>query len=465
MSTPTSKNPLEPWLLLMIRHDGKEVLVNTSEAKYTLPQVLIPAQQRIAANINRAVERELGLRVMSLYEVIPPGPALTSDIHYHAVAAVQSAQIPPGGYRWACLRTLKADSFLRDREFAGINTFRLGLKAAGRDLAAEPFRKPAWFTEVKNWVGRSLRPYSLRPSGKFEQLNACPTFSLIRFETNREPVWFKAVGKPNIREWAVTLALAGLCPDCIPRILASRRRWNAWLALQAPGKSLASSGEPRLWERTAVSLASLQVASLNHGDSLLVAGAHDLRVSRLLSILEPFFQFIADSTRRLPLQTSKNLTLLEVSELKDIVRLTLQELDGLRLFDTVGHMDLSPANIFGSTGRAVFLDWAEAFVGDPLFSFEYLLQHFRRKFSRDAPLEERFRNAYLKAWRAKIPPKHLERALLLSPLSALFGYAATIWASAQADSAQLPSRERYLLSLVRKMKDEVPQMEAGRGLR
>jgi thiamine kinase-like enzyme len=204
---------------------------------------------------------------------------------------------------------------------------------------------------------------------------------------------------------------------------------------------------------------------LNHGDSLLVAGAHDLRVSRLLSILEPFFQFIADSTRRLPLQTSKNLTLLEVSELKDIVRLTLQELDGLRLFDTVGHMDLSPANIFGSTGRAVFLDWAEAFVGDPLFSFEYLLQHFRRKFSRDAPLEERFRNAYLKAWRAKIPPKHLERALLLSPLSALFGYAATIWASAQADSAQLPSRERYLLSLVRKMKDEVPQMEAGRGLR
>ena len=74
-----------------------------------------------------------------------------------------------------------------------------------------------------------------------------------------------------------------------------------------------------------------------------------------------------------------------MSELKDIVRLTLQELDGLRLFDTVGHMDLSPANIFGTTGRAVFLDWAEAFVGDPLFSFEYLLQHFRRKFSRDCP--------------------------------------------------------------------------------
>jgi len=463
MSTPTSTTPLEPWLLLVIRHNGEEVLVNTSAAKYTLPQVQIPAQQRIAANINRAVEREFGLQVVSLYEVIPRGPALASDFHYHVVTAVQSAQMPPEGYRWACLRTLKASSFLRDREFAGIDTFRLGLKVVGSDLASEPFRKPGWFSEVKRWVGRSLRPHSLRLSGKFDQLNACPTFSLIRFETNREPVWFKAVGKPNLRECAVTLALADLCPDCIPRILDSRRRWNAWLALQAPGQSLAFNGEPQFWEKTAASLASLQITSMNHGDNLLMAGAHDLRVSRLLTVLEPFFQFIADSTRRLPLQTSKNLTLLEVSELKDIVRLTLQELDSLPLFDTVGHMDLSPANIFGTTSRAVFLDWAEAFVGDPLFSFEYLLQHFRRKFSRDTLLEEKFRNAYLKGWRSKIPPKHLERALLLSPLAALFGYGATVWASAQAESAGLPSRERYLLSLARKMKDEAPQIAGGKG--
>ena len=289
MSTPTSKNPLEPWLLLMIRRNGNEVLVNTSAAKYTLPQVQIPARQRIAANINRAVERELGLQVISLYEVIPRGPALASDFHYHVVAAVQSAQMPPEGYRWTCLRTLKANSFLREREFIGIDTFRLGLNAVGRDLAPEPFRKPEWFTDVKRWVGRLLRPHSLRLSGKFEQLNACPTFSLIRFETNREPVWFKAVGKPNIREWAVTLALAGLCPDCIPRILGSRRRWNAWLALQAPGQSLAFNGEPQFWERTAASLASLQVASMNHGDNLLMAGAHDLRVSRLLSSSRTIF--------------------------------------------------------------------------------------------------------------------------------------------------------------------------------
>ena len=176
MSTPTSTNPLEPWLLLMIRRNGKEVLVNTSAAKYTLPQVQIPARQRIAANINRAVEREFGLQVISLYEVIPRGPALASDFHYHVVAAVQSAQMPPEGYRWACLRTLKANSFLRDREFAGIDTFRLGLKAVGSDLASEPFRKPGWFTEVKRWVGRSLRPHSLASIRQIRAVECLPDF-------------------------------------------------------------------------------------------------------------------------------------------------------------------------------------------------------------------------------------------------------------------------------------------------
>ena len=103
-----------------------------------------------------------------------------------------------------------------------------------------------------------------------------------------------------------------------------------------------------------------------------------MRVSRLLSILDPFFQFAADCTGRLPLQCSNDLTLLEISDLKNVVRTTLQDLESLHLTDSVGHMDLNPGNIFVTSERAVFLDWAEAFVGSPLFSFEYLLQHFHR---------------------------------------------------------------------------------------
>lgn len=458
MSTPGSESPLETWLLLIVRRGGEEILLSTDGAKYTLPRVHFPAQERISININRAVEREFGLRVISLYQVIPGGPAPPVDCLYHAVSAVPSAQMPTGDYRWISTRPLTPNLFSEERDFAAIEALRLGLEAARTDHAAEPFRNPGWFPEVKNWVDRSLRPYSLFLSGEFEQFTACPSFSLIRFETNRESVWFKAVGEPNLREWTLTLALARLCPDFIARTLAARRRWNAWLSLETPGESLATKAEPRCWEQAAASLASLQIRSVTDTGKLLEAGAHDLRVPRLLSLLDPFFEFATRATGRSPLERSKNLTPLEVSELKDSVRFSLQELEGLGRFETVGHMDLNPGNIFCTPDRAVFLDWAEGFVGNPLVSFEYLLQHFRRTALAAPILEVEFRNAYLKPWRNRISPKDLERALALSPLVALFAYAATVWSSPPADSPQQLLRERYLLGLVRKMKGEALQV-------
>jgi hypothetical protein len=285
---------------------------------------------------------------------------------------------------------------------------------------------------------------------------------LIRFETTREPVWFKAVGDPNIREWSLTLVLASLCPEFTPQILASKKAWNAWLAAEVPGNSLIANGEIHSWKRAAADFATLQIASMTDCLKLLKAGAHDLRLSSLVSRLEPFFQFVADCTGRSPLQSSRNLSLLELSELKDVTRAALEELDGLSLPATVGHMDLSPGNIFLTGDRAVFLDWAEGFVGNPLFSFEYLLQHFRHTFGSEPSLEERFRNAYFEPWGSHIPPRELENARLLSPLVALFAYATTVWSSIRATSERQPFRERYLLSLVRKMKSEIREREAER---
>jgi hypothetical protein len=189
---------------------------------------------------------------------------------------------------------------------------------------------------------------------------------------------------------------------------------------------------------------------------LLKAGAHDLRTPRLLALVEPFFEFARDSTGRSPLQSSSSLTLLELSDLKEVVRAVLDELSSFHLTDTVGLMDLNPGNIFCTPDRAIFLDWAEGFVGNPLFSFEYLVQHFRRTVVPEPSIEEQFRNAYLERWRNLVPPKDLYRIVSLSPLAALFGYAATVWSAGRTSPAWTARWERYLLQLVRKMKSDVP---------
>ena len=449
----------ETWRLIIIRGDGAEILVSSAEAKYTLPAVEIPAQRRIAANINRVVEREFGLRVISLYEVRPCDPAFAGDALYHAAVAIDSAPVPRAGIRWVHTRALTADSFSRGAEFAAVDALLAKLETARPDAASGPFLKPDWFTKVRNWIARSLRPHSLHLTGEFRQLNASPTFSLIRFETTGAAVWFKAVGEPNLREWGVTLALSRTCPLFLPSILASKRNWNAWLSLEAQGESLVTNAEIHPWETTASSLAKFQIQSMNDSEHLLKAGARDLRARLLLSLVEPFFQFVADCTRRAPLQCSGNLTLLELADLKRVIQAGLLEIESLHLVDSVGHMDLNPSNIFCTSDRAIFLDWAEGFVGNPLFSFEYLLQHFRQTFAREPSLEEQFRNAYLKPLRDLIPERDLRRIISLLPLAALFGYAATVWCASQNDSAWTARWERYLLKLVQKMNGYAAQRE------
>jgi hypothetical protein len=452
----------ETWRILVVRHSSDEILVRRDGSGLTLPQVVIPARERIAPNINRAVEREFGLPVVSLYEIVLEDAASSDGVFYHAVAAIESGQDLPEDTYWASAPSLTAKLFVREADFLAIGAFRSRLQTGTRNRAAAPFLKSDWFAEVTRWVQEALRPHALRLTGAFRQLNANATFSLIRFETDQTPAWFKAVGEPNLREYSVTLALARLCPAYIPRMLAHEPSWNAWLTAQAAGDSLRSKVEMPFWESTASDLANLQIATIGETQNLLSARAHDLRGVTLLASVDPFFQFIAECTERLPPGSPTNLALDEVSDLKAAVRLALEELIGLGVIETVGHMDLNPGNIFCGADRSVFLDWAEAFVGCPLFSYEYLLQHCRRTRSSEPLLEDLLRNAYLRPWRKILSPYELDRARVLSPLVALFAYATTVWSSTAADISSCPSRLTYLLSLVRKMKRATTRSEAER---
>src|ERR1019366_2928494 len=116
----------------------------------------------------------------------------------------------------------------------------------------------------------------------FSQLNASPSFSLVRFETSGPAVWFKAVGKPNLREFPITLALARLLPQYLPPILAARPEWNGWLALEGEGTSLGETQNAKHWKAAAADLAKLQIESTDRIGVLIDPGARDLRVPALL---------------------------------------------------------------------------------------------------------------------------------------------------------------------------------------
>ena len=123
------------------------------------------------------------------------------------------------------------------------------------------FHALGWFSELRNWIESVVEPIGLQSMGGFRQLNASPSFSLIRFETSGPAVWFKAVGEPNQREFPITCTLSRLFPSHLPNVLATRPDWNAWLTRESEGRLLGDDQESGTWERVAAVLAELQINS------------------------------------------------------------------------------------------------------------------------------------------------------------------------------------------------------------
>ena len=460
MSARDDQQPFESCRLLIFRSAAEEILLRTEQSGFALPGIAIPANERVALNVNRTVRRELGLAVISLYEVSFTSPEQEGSF-YHAAVSLRPGDEIPLGTCWAHVDSLKPDSFSRGADFQAIERFQSGLSARDEAGRPEPFRNPNWFLHVTAWVSKSLRERGLRLSGPFEQFNASPTFSLIRFETGGRPVWFKAVGEPNIREFRLTLALSRICPEYLPKMLAEHAEWNAWLAEEAAGVSL-SAAEFRHWESAASSLARLQIVALPHAHKLSAAGARDFRPAQLLSRVVPFCEFIAESARRSESVEARELGNGNCLELGAAIEDALSQLDRPELPSTLGHMDLNPENIFCSTGASIFLDWAEGFTGCPFFAFEYLLQHFRRRFEAHPAFAMQLRDRYLRPWQLLLAKRDLESFLTLSPLAALFAYASTLFTSLMREDSVTARQETYLLGLARKMYRMTAQ---GKGVR
>ena len=291
----------------------------------------------------------------------------------------------------------------------------------------------------------------------FCQYNASPCFSLIRFETNGPAVWFKAVGKPNLREFPITLKLAELLPRFMPEILGTKPEWNGWLSREVKGRNLGEAKDIALWEKAATDLAKLQIESISRSDSILVSGAHDLRTDKLLNSIDPFLELVARLMEKQPKVPPPTLGRQELSLLKLRIEDSLTLLEDLRIPSTLGHLDLNPANVVVSDEGCILLDWAEAYVGTPFFSTEYLLQHFRCEVGANTTLESQLVEAYKAPWRQLLSDDLIREALTLAPLAAVFAYVAGIDVWKDEERLRDPKIGAYFRSLARRMNREAIQ--------
>lgn len=450
----------DTYRLIITRRDGSELLCLSDGPYHLLPSVDIPRWERVAEPIRDAVKANLNLDTYSLFTCPPEPPTSeTSRTLFQAMECVRPDGPLPPKASWVPIASLTVASF-RDAENSRriCNAVR-SLSHPDESRSEGPFAKPGWLREMCRWVAQQIEPLKIRLTGNFRQLNASGSFSLIRFETTGPAVWFKAVGNPNSHEFNITSILATLFPAHLPPTVAVRPDWNAWLTTEVEGTSPGADSNFCTWRTIAVRLAELQIASHHEVPRLISADCRDIRVSSLLNSTDEFF-VVMDKLMKQQVKTPPSiLTCEELFSLNKRIKETLRLLAATGLPDALNHLDFNPGNIVVSGDRCTFIDWAEAAIGHPFFTLQYMLQHLTRLRLGHSDQHKELTSAYTSQWERFVPPSAVSRSLELAPLAAVFGYAVSAGAWREPETLASPRTAGYFRSLVRRMKHEADALE------
>ena len=445
----TNHDAIETYRLIITRRDAREILLLPMGKDWVLPRVEIRKQQRIAEQLTVETLKGWGVETYCLFAPVSRTPERNGEAMCAVLESVTHNGKAPAGTYWMS-RTVATGGGVTE-EAGAISDSLAELDSYARGEKLGPFARPGWMRELFQWVQEQVSPLGLRVTGEFRQLNASPTFSLIRLMTDDGALWFKATGEPNAHELSVSLSLARLFPCHVPRILSVHPAWNGWLTAEVSGTELDQTAECALWERAAEQFAELQIESIGKGSELLEAKCKDLRIRRLVEQIDPYLARMAEFMVAQEKQSPAPLSTSELSFLTQGLRESCSQLQSVGLPDTLGHIDFNPGNILVSQDRCAFVDWAEACVTNPLITLEYLRQHLGRSALREPPAVERVTAAYLRPWMSFYSLDDLTRALTFSSLVAVFVYAVSSDSWRSPDSVHKPTLAGYFRSLTRRM--------------
>jgi hypothetical protein len=449
----------DSYRLIITRRTGSEILFSFNRLGWSLPHLEILPGFRVTEQLTAKIHSETGLRAYCLFFLNTSASNRNSGrTRYAVMEALKHNDRAPTGNHWLPFNGAILPFGDIPEDGAAITEALQEMNQYLDKSKVGPFARPGWLRELFEWVQNQIGPLGLRVTGAIRQLNASSTFSLIRLETTGPAIWFKATGEPNLHELSISLSLHSLFPGYVPSILGVHSIWNGWLSEEALGAPLNDVAESSLWVRAAEELAEFQIASIGKGAALLESRCKDLRLPKLLELIDPFIarmvEFMAAQEKRSPQPLSNSNLALLGQRLKEACAL-VQEFP---LPDTLGHIDLNPGNIIVSPTRCCFLDWAEGCVSHPFITFEYLREHARRSFRQDEGLRERIAVAYLRPWQSFFSPDALTQGMAFSPLIAVFvsAIAGKTWRS--LDPVQNPKVAGYFRSLTRRMYREATEI-------
>jgi Phosphotransferase enzyme family len=226
-----------------------------------------------------------------------------------------------------------------------------------------PWEDPTWLAGAVAWVDERLHSSGLVRTGEVEQPHVRTWATVLRVPTAEGPLWFKANTHELRHEAAVVDAVARRVPTRVPALLA-RDLDRGWMLMADAGERLrevvASERSLVRWHDVLEGVADLHRALEPEVDSLLGAGVPDLRLAGL-----------ADAYAELVQQFELEPRFREATgRVRDLV----EELASYGVTETLQHDDLHDGQVFVKDGRNLVMDWGDAVISHPFFTFSVTLE-------------------------------------------------------------------------------------------
>lgn len=442
MNDSGKKAEIVEYRLALIHPDSRELLLERDAHRYCLPRIQIEANSRAALELRRAIRNTFGLDVLILDFMIAEGPS----------ASIAFVEVTGDGQESSLMQASIAE--VPRSELAEQERHRLVKILQGED--SNPFACVRWTKAAMAWLEEETGRTVSTQNG-FEQFNAGFGFVLMRFRMeDGSAYWLKATAEPNEHELAVTTHLSELCGQYLPVFVAGNPAWNAWITREDATSVEGLSGEginPESVLPCAVaSMAALQTATIGHTGNFLGAGAFDHGLATLLLRSKEVFSYVEEAMGR---QTSTEVERIRVPRLREMracFEAACIRMGRLELPDTVIHGDMNPGNILMSRSHCQFIDWAEAYVGNPLITLQHLLLlNSMVEPDAKANLDRKLKAEYLTVFSQFCDASKVEEGFCYMPIVAAFSALLGRGDWLATDARREPRRQTYARTLARYM--------------
>ena len=254
-----------------------------------------------------------------------------------------------------------------------------------------------WRDETLGWGMRALDRHGLALRA-WSQPHIRPWSTVLRLETDRDPVWLKAPGDGCRYEGALLRLFAELDVPATPRPMDVDEPLGLALLPDGGPTVRGSHGGRSPFEAVVeylVAYAALQRSLEPHVDSLIAAGAMDLRPSRLPGV------FVETVDRLAAEREPGRLAPDDASRLRALAPAyadACAELDGSGIAASINHDDLHDNNVLAA--GTVVIDWGDSCVSHPFATMLVALNSvaMHHELAPDDPVHLRLVDAYTEAW-------------------------------------------------------------------